>query len=296
MYPPPFTYARAESLEAALELLDKHGDEARPLAGGQSLIPFMKLVQLGPAVLVDISRLQGLDGVREESDGLHIGPLTRHVQVARAEWPPRLAVLGDAARVIADVQVRNRGTVGGSLAYADPAGDWAPAMLALGSSVLLRAKTADRSVPLVDFFVAEHETAIEPGEMLCEVHAPTVGATATGAYLKLARRHGDYAVASVAVQIDWANDGSIERAGIGLGGAGDTPVKAITAEAFLQGKTLDRSAIDEARELVMNAVDPHSDFRGSAGYRKAMAGELFSRAIDAAQRRSRGEPAATGYV
>ena len=236
MYPPPFTYVRAHSTDEALDLLDAHGDEARLLAGGQSLLPFMKLVQLGPPVVVDISRLEGLSGVRDEADGLRIGALTRHAQAARAEWSPRLAVLGDAARVIADVQVRNRGTVGGSLAYADPAGDWAPALLALRASVLLRSKGSERLAPLAELFAGEHETFIGPTEMLCEVSCPAPTATETGAYLKLARRHGDYAVASVAVQVDWDQDGRIARAGIGLGGAGDTPIEATAAEAFLQGK------------------------------------------------------------
>ena len=296
MYPPPFTYARPETLEEALELLAEHGDEAKPLAGGQSLLPFMKLFQVGPAVLVDISRLPGLDGVREESDGLRIGPLTRHVQIAQAAWPPRLALLGDAARVIADVQVRNRGTVGGSLAYADPAGDWAPPLLALGASVLLRGSRSERSEPLQEFFTGEHETVIQPGEMITEVHAPTVGVAATGAYVKLARRHGDYAVASVAVQIDWSKDGRIGRAGIGLGGVSGTPVKAVAAEAFLQGQANDRSVLERARELVMQTVDPISDFRGSAEYRTAMAGELFARAFEAALLRSQGAPVVTGYL
>ena len=296
MHPPPFTYIRAESLEVALDLLAEHGDEAVPLAGGQSLLPFMKLTQLGPAVLVDISRLGGLDGVKEESDGLSIGPLTRHAQVALADWPMHLAVLGDAARVIADVQVRNRGTVGGSLAYADPAGDWAPAMLALGSTVTLRDNRSERSVPTAELFTGEHETVIAPGEMLCDIRVPSVPSTASGAYVKLARRHGDYAVASAAVQLDWAEDGRIKQAGIGLGGVGDTPIKAGAAEAFLQDQPIDAAVIEEARGLVMGATDPHSDFRGTAEFRRNMAGELFTRALKAAHLRSRGESAKTGYA
>jgi carbon-monoxide dehydrogenase medium subunit len=296
MHPPPFTYIRPESLEEALDLLAEHGNEAVPLAGGQSLLPFMKLTQLGPSFLVDISRLVGLDGVHNQSDGLRIGPLTRHAQVAQAVWPIHLAILGDTARVIADVQVRNRGTVGGSLAYADPAGDWSSAMLALGASVTLRSKTSERNVLMADFFTGEHETAIAPGELLSEVAAPQVHPSSTGAYVKLARRHGDYAVASVAVQIDWAEDGRINHAGIGMGGVGDTPIKAGAAEVFLQGRPLDASVIAEARELVMEATEPHSDFRGTAQFRKQMAGELFTRALNAAQRRKRGEPAQTGYL
>ena len=296
MYPPPFTYVRAESLEAALDLLAEHGDEARPLAGGQSLLPFMKLVQMGPSVLVDISGLQGLDGVHQEGDALRIGALTRHAQIARAEWPQHLAVLGDAARVIADVQIRNRGTVGGSLAYADPAGDWAPALLALGGSVQLRSKGSERSIPLDELFVGENETVIEPGEMLCEVHAPSPQPTATGAYLKLARRHGDYAVASASVQVDWTEDERIERVGIGLGGAAATPIKATSAEAFLQGKAPEPAVIAEARELVMASTDPHSDYRATAEYRRTMAGELFTRALSAALLRRRGDPVSVGYL
>ena len=296
MYPPPFAYARAGSLEDALQALAEHGDEARLLAGGQSLLPFMKLFQVGPTVLVDISRLEGLDGVHDEGAGLRLGPLTRHAQIARAEWPARLAILSDAARVIADVQVRNRGTVGGSLAYADPAGDWAPALIALGASVLLRSDRSERSVPLDEFFTDEHETVIEPNEMITEIRARPVSVAATGAYFKLARRHGDYAVASVGVQIDWAEDGRIERAGIGLGGTGTTPVKATAAEAFLNGKTIDSFVLETASDLVMDAVDPISDFRGSAEYRTAMVGELFARALNGTLRRSQGESVAAGYV
>jgi carbon-monoxide dehydrogenase medium subunit len=169
-------------------------------------------------------------------------------------------------------------------------------MLALGASVTLRSKTSERNVLMADFFTGEHETAIAPGELLSEVAAPQVHPSSTGAYVKLARRHGDYAVASVAVQIDWAEDGRINHAGIGMGGVGDTPIKAGAAEVFLQGRPLDASVIAEARELVMEATEPHSDFRGTAQFRKQMAGELFTRALNAAQRRKRGEPAQTGYL
>ncbi len=296
MYPPPFTYIRAESLEAALNLLAEHGDEAQPLAGGQSLLPFMKLTGMGPSVLVDISRLDGLAGVVEGSDSVRIGALTRHAQVARAEWPARLAVLGDAARVIADVQVRNRGTVGGSLAYADPAGDWAPALLALDARARLRSQQIERLVPLAEFFLGEYQTVIGPGELLTGIEVSSAMPNATGAALKLARRHGDYAVASVAVQVSWGEDGRMERVGIGMGGLAETPVKATAAEDFLGGKTLDLSALEEARDLVMQAANPRSDHRGTAEYRRTMAGVLFKRAMDAAESRHRGEPATAGYL
>ncbi len=288
MHPFPFDYARPESLDEALELMGRHGEEARPLAGGQSLLPHLKLRIAMPQVVVDIGRLAELQHLGQEEGRLRIGALTRHAEMERHPWPGSLAILGDASRVIADPAVRNWGTVGGALAYADPSGDWSPVMLALRASLRCQSHVRERWVEAADFFTDSYTAALVPEELLTEVTVPEPQEPTTGAYIKLERRPGDFAIGSVALQVRWAEGGVCQEASIGLGGLGPKAATAADAEAFLRGKRLDDAVISEASRLVAEATSPSGDVRGSAEYKREMAGVLFRRAMDIARRRHLG--------
>lgn len=289
MYPKAFEYARAESVRHAVELLARYGPDAKLLAGGASLIPLMKLRLASPSFLVDIGRLSELSFVRRQNGALMVGALTRHAEVEsdavlRAELP----VLAEVAAQIGDTQVRNMGTLGGSLAEADPAGDWAPAVLALGGTIVAVGPRGERTIAASDLFVDAYTTSLEPDEVITQVRFPLWGARAAAAHLKLERRAGDFAVANccVAVQLDEA--GRCQRVGIGLGGVGLCPVKVSAAEALLRGQVLSAELVKEAARLVSTATEAFSDVRATAEYRQHVAGVLFQRAIERARARVEG--------
>lgn len=296
MYPAAFEYVRAESLEHALDVLADHGSDARPLAGGQSLLPILKLRLLTPTVIVDISRLGELEYVRQEDGRILIGGLTRHVDLAERAWAQELAIMGDTASTIGDVQVRNMGTLAGALAHADPGGNWGPALQALDAVVAVASKVGTRTVPVADLFSGAYETVLEPGELITEISVPVPSPGGAGAYLKLSKRVGDFAVASVAAQVGCTVLGVCEEASIAVGGVGDAPVRATEAEGFLKGRLLDDAALSEAGALAAAAADAVADVRSSAEYREAMVRELLSRAVRIAMRRAAGETVPAGYV
>jgi aerobic carbon-monoxide dehydrogenase medium subunit len=268
MYPGRFEYEAPATLEEALAALNRYGDEAKVLAGGQSLIPLMKLRFAMPRALVDINRVPGLDGLAEEEGGLRIGALVRHKDCERSSvLGGRFGVLGDAAPQISDPIVRNLGTVGGSLAHADPQGDWGSALMAAGARVVARGPDGSREIAVEDLFEGPFTTTLEPTEVITEVRVPDPGPKAGGTYLKLERKVGDYATAAVAVHLSFSN-GSVERAGIALTGVGPRNLRAHAAEKALAGATLDDEAIAEAARLAAEAAEPQSDERGSADYKR----------------------------
>ncbi len=268
MLPSRFEYHRAESLEEALSLLSSLGEDAKVLAGGQSLIPMMKLRFAYPEHLVDVNRVPGLDGIEERDGALRIGALVRHHMLETSELiRSRYPTIADAAPKIADPLVRNLGTIGGSIAHADPAGDLASVMLALGASVVLRSAGGSREVPLREFLVDTFTTAIRPDEMLTEVVVPAAEPGSGGTYLKQERKVGDWATVGVAVALT-LRDGRIARAGIGLTGVDLTNVEATEAEAALAGAEPTDEAFAEAGRLAAAAAHPVSDVRGSAEYKR----------------------------
>lgn len=288
MYPGRFEYFAPASLDEALATLDRFGDEGKVLAGGQSLVPLMKLRFAAPAALVDIGRLEGLDGLSEEDGELRIGALVRHKACERSELlDGRWGVLGTAAPQISDPIVRNMGTVAGSLAHADPQGDWGSALLAADARVVVRSTGQRREISLEDFFQGPFMTALEPNEIITEVRVPDPGPRTTGSYHKLERRVGDYATAGVAVQVSFSN-GSVGRAGIALTGVAPRNVRALEAEAALAGAALDDSAIEEAGRLAAEAANPHSDVRGSADYKRNVIRVFTERGLRAAREAQEG--------
>ncbi len=279
MIPPQFEYFAPETLDEAISLLDGYGPEASVLAGGQSLIPMMKLGLAAPGYLVDINRLPGLADIREDNGFLHIGSLTREAQLDRSELVrAKYPILHDTTAVIADPLVRNMATVGGNLAHGDPANDHPATMLALGAEVAVRGPAGERVIPVSDFFEGVLTTALNQGEILTGIRVPTPPAASGSAYLKLERKVGDYATAGVAAVIT-VNDGVCQQAGIGLTNAGPIPVKARTAESFLVGKRLDDETIREAARLASQEAQPSADLRGSEEYKRDMVRVLAGRAL-----------------
>lgn len=282
MYPAPFDYIAAGSLDEAVGLLAEHGDEAKVLSGGQSLIPLLKLRFATPRVVVDINRVDGLDSLDEANGGLRIGALVRHKACERSQMlRDRYPVLSQAAAQISDPIVRNLGTVCGSVAHADPQGDWGAALLAAGASAVARGPGGERTVPLSGFFQGPFTTALDPGEVITEIRVPDPGPRSGGAYLKLERRVGDFATAAVGVQLS-LDGGKVARAGVALTGVGATNIQAVEAERALAGAELDDDAIRGAAELAAQAAEPQSDLRGSADYKRRVVRVFTERALRAA--------------
>src|SRR5262245_54674506 len=235
MYPSRFEYAAPQSLSDAVSALAQHGD-AKVLAGGQSLIPLLKLRITAPSVLVDINGIEELNGLVEMDGYLRIGALVRHKDCERSQLlKGRYGVLGAAAPQISDPIVRNLGTVCGSVAHADPQGDWGSALLAANARVVAHGGDGDREIPLTEFFAGPFMTVLEPGEIVTEVRVPDPGPRTGGAYLKLERKVGDFATAAAAVQMELDDGGAIRRAGIALTGVGPTNLRAERAEQALAG-------------------------------------------------------------
>jgi carbon-monoxide dehydrogenase medium subunit len=279
MYPARFEYFAPRTLDEALSTLERFGDEGKVLAGGQSLIPLMKLRFAAPRAIVDINRVDGLDTLEEQDGRLRFGALVRHKTCERAELlRGRYGMFGDAARQISDPVVRNLGTVAGSLAHADPQGDWPSVMLAARAEIVVRSTGGERTIAIDDFLQGPFTTSLEPNEIVTEVRVPAPSGRAGGAYEKLERKIGDYATAGVAVHLELSN-GSIERAGIGLTAVGPTNIRATAAEDALNGRALDDAAIEEAAGLAAEAAQPHSDERGTEEYKRNVVRVLTARAL-----------------
>ena len=268
MYPASFEYLAPTTLDEALALLQEHGDEAKVLAGGQSLIPLMKLRFAAPTALIDINGISELDNLEEDGGALRVGALVRHKTCERSELlRERYGTIGDAAPMISDPVVRNLGTVGGSLAHADPQGDWGSLMLAMRGEVVARGPNGERTIPIDDFFQGPFTTALEPTEILTEARIPTPGERSGGTYLKMERKVGDYATVGVAVHVSFSN-GSVSQAGIGLTGVGPMNLRAVAAEQALAGQALDDAAISEAARLAAEEAQPRTDVRGTEEYKR----------------------------
>jgi aerobic carbon-monoxide dehydrogenase medium subunit len=269
VYPPRFDYVAPATVGDAVSALGEHGDEAKVLAGGQSLIPLLKLRFASPRILVDLNRVGELEGLSQEDGYLRIGALVRHKECERSDLlQGRYGVLGAAAPQISDPLVRNLGTVCGSVAHADPQGDWGSALLAAGASVVAQGPDGNREIPLAEFFLGPFTTVLEPTEVVTEVRVPDPGPRAGGSYLKLERKIGDFATAAAAVHVSLDGAGKIERAGIALTAVGATNLRAEQAEQALAGADPGDEAFAEAARLAAEAAEPQSDNRGTAEYKR----------------------------
>jgi aerobic carbon-monoxide dehydrogenase medium subunit len=293
--PPPFEYQAPTSLDEAVALLREHGDDAKVLAGGQSLVPLLAFRLAAPAVLVDLNRVRALDYLHQEGDRLVIGAMTRQRTVERLPGlRHRCAMLAEAVGLIGHVAIRNRGTVGGSLAHADPAAEWPALALALDGECEVVGPRGRRVVSAGELFVTYFTTSLEPDEVLAEVRLDLPAGRVGSTFVELARRHGDFAIAGVGALLALAEDGSVARARLTLIGVGERAVRATRAEALLEGEKPGDELLAEAAAAVDQAISPSSDLHGSAEYRRHVAKVLARRALATAWRRARGEEGGSG--
>ena len=288
MVPGAFQYHLAGSLPEALHMLSEHGEDAKILAGGQSLIPLMRFRLSQPEHLIDINRVPGLDGISESGGWLRIGALARETAVERSPTVrERFPMLLETARVVADPIVRNLATLGGNLAHADPANDHPATMLAYRAVVVVNGPNGAREIPIDDFFVDAFMPALEPGEILTEIRIPSPGPRTGGAYEKFERKVGDYAVAAAAAQISLNEDGTVGRAGIATTNVNFVPVRSSAAEDALTGQEPTDDALKNAAQAAADATEPNGDLRGSADYKRSVARTVTFRALQRAVERAR---------
>jgi carbon-monoxide dehydrogenase medium subunit len=280
MYPSRFRYEAPRSLGEAIGMLRDGGDYAKVLAGGQSLVPLMKLRFASPELIVDINNVPGLDYHRADPDGtLRVGALCRHVDLERsALLPGTQPTMAAAAPLIADPIVRNRGTLVGSLCHADPQGDWASVVLALGGSIVAQGPGGKRTIPIADFVTGPFQNVLDPDEIAVEAVIPAAKGVRAGGYLKLERRVGDFATVGVAVAVETTGE-NVTRAGIALTGVGGSTIGATAAADALLGRPLTAESIGQAADLAAEAARPRSDHRGSADYKRHMVRTFVTRIL-----------------
>src|SRR5690349_10658956 len=296
MYPASFRYHRVTSLQDAVSLLAAVGEDGKLLAGGQSLIPLMKLRLSSPSHLVDINFIPRLNTISRKDGELIIGSTSRQAEIAASDLVSSIPILHSGAAGIADVQVRNRETIGGSVAEAAPGGDWGATLLTLRARVHCLGPAGERSVPVTDFFLDAYTTALSPGEVVRAISIDVPGPKSGGAYIAFKRCASVYASASVAVQLAMHDTKTCRDAKVVLGCVGLTALRAPEAEKELEGKELTEQLIGRAAEAAMQAADPQADMRGSVPYKRMLVGSLTRRAIDIAARRSRGESVKGGHI
>ena len=289
MKPAPFRYIAVRSLDQALELKAEHGDEARFLAGGQSLMPTLNFRLSQPAVLIDINPLAQCAGVQKSGpDTLRIGALTRYRDLERAPAiAENLPLIKEALPHIAHPQIRNRGTIGGNLAHADPASEMPAIVLALAGKLHAQSKRGERWIAAADFFAGALRTALEPDEMLTEVELPIARPRSGACFMEVARRRGDFALIGVACTVELDEHGRCKEARIGLCNAGDGPIFAVAACRSLAGQNIGSAEIDDAAALVQRDIDPGGSIHASKDFQRHLAGVLTKRALAAATERAK---------
>lgn len=286
MIPAQFDYVRPPDLAAALKILKEREGDAKILSGGYSLIPLMKLRLAQPELLVDLRDVKGLDGIRETDDEIRIGARATHRQINEDSSANNRPLLAEVAGGIGDPQVRNWGTIGGSVAHADPASDWPAVLLAVKATIVCRSSTSERTIAARDFFLDTFTTAIEPTEVLTEIRIPRRTRGSGGAYVKLERRVGDFATVGVATIVRLAPDGTINSSGIGVTGVADTPFAATEAEKILDGQKPSDDLFRKAGEAAAAMSRPVGDVRGPADYKRAMTAEMTLRSLRKAVERA----------
>jgi carbon-monoxide dehydrogenase medium subunit len=287
MKPPSFDYVAPRSPEEAIELLGQHGTAAKVLAGGQSLVPLLNLRLAGAELLVDINAVEGLGGVSAWDGGLAIGALVRQSALEREpSIRERLPLLAEASALVGHPAIRHRGTLGGSLAHADPAAELPAVMLALEATLVARGRAGSREVAASEFFTNYLTTALEPDELLCEVRIPGAPPATGSAFVEVSRRSGDFAICGAAAVVTLNAGGRCDRVRLALCGVASVPVRARGVEAALLGEMPAGSMLQEAVQRVQSEIDPPSDIHGSAAYRRKLAVVMARRAIELAASRA----------
>jgi carbon-monoxide dehydrogenase medium subunit len=276
----PFDYEAPETLDAAVRMLHENGEDAKLLAGGHSLLPLMKLRLAAPTLLVDLGRISGMHGIQRENGSWRIGALTRHADL---QDTPELGLASRAASQIADQQVRNRGTIGGSLAHGDPASDLPAVLLALEGEVSAQGPEGLRTIPATELFQDYLTTSLDHAEVITEVHLPASDGWGYG-YEKFTRRAEDWAMVGVCALVKRAADGSCEDVRVGLTNMGSTPLRATATEEALRGQPLEAGAIAAAAERAAEGTEPPGDLNATPDYKRHLARVLTRRALEAASR------------
>ena len=276
-------------------MLAQLGEDAKLLAGGQSLVPLMKLRFANPSHLVDLNFVPGATYIKQENGAVSFGTLTRHSEIEKSAIADLIPIIHDCAAGIADVQIRNRGTIGGSLAEADPSGDWATVLLTLKTELRCLSPRGERTIPLAEFITDAYTTVLQPDELVREVVVKVPEKGSGGAYLAFKRSAPVYPTASAAVQLTMEGDVCKDAAMV-LGCMGLVPVHVTEAEAALRGHRIDGKALDAAMEAAHEAADPQPDMRGSAEYKKSLVAALVKRASEAAMQRARGKRVEVSHI
>jgi aerobic carbon-monoxide dehydrogenase medium subunit len=286
MYPSSFEYHRASSVADALSMMEQYGDDAKVLAGGHSLLPIMKLRFATPAHLIDIGRIAGLDGITESAGTVTIGAMTRHADVASsAVIAKSLPAVSEAAAAIGDAQVRNRGTIGGSLAHADPGADLPAVMVALGAQIVATGKSGERTITAEAFFTDTFATSLRPGELITQVRIPVPGQGSGMAYVKYADAASGYAVVGVAALVTVAG-GTVKAARVAMTGASSRAIRLTAVEAALVGKSANAASAAAAAQSTTAGLNLYDDARGSAAYKANLATVYVARAVSTAVSRA----------
>lgn len=286
MIPAKFSYHKANTLAEAFALCEEHGDEAKYMSGGHSLLPMMKLRFATPQHIIDISKIDGLSYIKEDGDVLKIGALTtqaeiEHSKLIREKYP----IFIDAAKLIADPSVRNVGTIGGNIAHGDAANDQPSLMLAMNATLVIAGPEGERTMPITEFFHGFYMTALEPAEVLVEIQLPRAKPNAGGAYYKMERKVGDYATSGAAVYLEMEGD-VCTKAGIGLTNVSAIPLKLERAEELLTGEKLTSQLIEQAGVIASEDCEPESDLRGSEAYKRSVTKTITMRMLNKALERA----------
>ena len=275
-----FQYESPQTLQEAIELLHKYGDEAKIMSGGHSLIPMMKLRFAAPEAVIDINGIPGLSYIKEEDGMVKIGGLTREVELEHSELLAKyFPIFADVTKLIADPQVRNMGTLGGNLAHGDAANDHPAVMLALNATIVATGAEGEREIPVDEFFYGFYMTALQHGEILTEIRLPIPPAGTGSAYHKLERKVGDYATTGVAVQLTIDGNGIVTSAGIGLTNVNPVPLRAVRSEQAIIGKPISEETLKLAAQYASEDCSPSSDLRGTEEYKRHVTGVLVKRMI-----------------
>jgi carbon-monoxide dehydrogenase medium subunit len=290
MIPATFEYFAPKSLEEALRLVERHGDEAKLLAGGHSLLPLMKLRLAAPRFVIDLGRLRALRSIREDQGRIAVGALTTHADIEASELlQKRVPLLPETAAEIGDVQVRNRGTIGGSLAHADPAADYPAAVLALEAEIVATSSAGSRTIPAGEFFLDLMTTQLRPGEILTEIRFPIAGRRTGAAYRKLPQPASGFAIVGAAARVTLDTKGKAQAVALGITGLAAKAYRAQAVEQALAGKKLSPKLIAAAVAKASEGVEPLSDLHASANYRREIVTVLARRALEAALARAQGK-------
>ncbi len=288
MYPAPFRYFRPGTLNEAITLLSELGEEAKPLAGGQSLIPILKLRLDEPTDLVDINRLPNLRYVNCEDSRVNIGTLATHARIAKSEVATLIPIVGDCAAGIADPQVRSRGTIGGSVSTADPSSDWPVLLHTLDAEIICQGPDGSRTLPIRDFIIDPYTTALNDSELVTEIQLKIPATHSGGSYISFKKAAPTYPTVAVGIQLTLAGNDVCKNVRLVLSSSGPRPVTSDEAETELKGKVLSKENLERAAEAIIACSDPPSDSRGSAQFKRSMLRSLFKKAADTAIRRAQG--------